>query len=63
MPIHYTSKEHSFFSISSPLGTQIPQSAGFGYGLKQSDSSQIAVTVFGEGTSSEGDFYVGVNLA
>lgn len=38
MPIHYTSKEHSFFSVSSPLGTQIPQSAGFGYGLKQSNS-------------------------
>lgn len=63
MPIHFTSKEHSFFSISSPLATQIPQASGFGYGLRQSKSPQIAATIFGEGTSSEGDFYVGVNLA
>jgi hypothetical protein len=25
MPVHYGSKEHNFVTISSPLGTQLPQ--------------------------------------
>lgn len=25
MPVHYSSKEHHFHTISSPLATQIPQ--------------------------------------
>lgn len=28
MPVHYGSKEHNFMTISSPLGTQMPQGNG-----------------------------------
>lgn len=28
MPVHYGSKAHNYVTISSPLGTQIPQAAG-----------------------------------
>ena len=34
MPIHYGDKELNFMTVSSPLGTQIPQAAGFAYGQK-----------------------------
>jgi len=56
MPIHYSSRKHAWFSISSPLATQIPQAVGFGFGLKAEKSDKICVTYFGEGSTSEGDF-------
>jgi 2-oxoisovalerate dehydrogenase E1 component alpha subunit len=34
MPVHYGSRRLNFQTISSPLGTQIPQAAGTGYALK-----------------------------
>jgi len=34
MPVHYGSKSLCFQTISSPLGTQIPQASGAAYGLK-----------------------------
>lgn len=63
MPIHYSSKALNFFSISSPIGTQIPQAAGYGYGLKTSAKKQVAVTYFGDGAASEGDFYTALNFS
>mmetsp|Transcript_2595 Transcript_2595/g.6136 ORF Transcript_2595/g.6136 Transcript_2595/m.6136 type:complete len:436 (+) Transcript_2595:3-1310(+) len=63
MPIHYGSKEHNFQTISSPLGTQIPQAAGAGYALKREGSENIAVCYFGEGAASEGDFHAAINFA
>lgn len=63
MPIHYGSVEHRFFTISSPLGTQIPQAAGAAYALKLGKSNSVAICYFGEGAASEGDFHAGVNIA
>ena len=63
MPIHFTAKKLNIFSVSSPLGTQISQSSGYGYGLSKKKSKSICVTYFGEGTASEGDFYAGLNFA
>ncbi len=63
MPIHFTSKKHAFFSISSPLATQICQASGYGYGLKMNKEDKICVTYFGDGSTSEGDFYAGINFA
>ena len=34
MPIHYGAKELHVQMISSPLGTQIPHSAGAGYAIR-----------------------------
>lgn len=64
MPIHFSSPENNFFSVSSPLATQIPQASGYGYGLRMDNSKdKISVTYFGEGAASEGDFYTGVSFA
>ena len=35
MPVHYGSKRLNFQTISSPLGTQLPQAAGAAYALKR----------------------------
>lgn len=63
MPIHYGDKALNFMTISSPLGTQIPQAAGYAYGQKMAGAAAVTICYFGEGAASEGDFHAGVNMA
>lgn len=63
MPIHYGAKELNFMTISSPLGTQIPQASGYAYGQKMAGSEALTICYFGEGAASEGDFHAGLNMA
>lgn len=50
-------------TVSSPLGTQIPQAVGAGYALKLAGAKNIAVCFFGEGAASEGDFHAALSVA
>ena len=70
MPVHYGSKKLHWQTISSPLGTQLPQAAGAAYALKRENQSisdinkhRIVVCYFGEGAASEGDFHSAINMA
>jgi 2-oxoisovalerate dehydrogenase E1 component alpha subunit len=63
MPIHYGDKALNFMTISSPLGTQIPQAAGYAYGQKMAGQPAVTICYFGEGAASEGDFHAGLNIA
>ncbi|NVK58181.1 MAG: thiamine pyrophosphate-dependent dehydrogenase E1 component subunit alpha [Alteromonadaceae bacterium] len=63
MPIHYGDKALNFMTISSPLGTQIPQAAGYAYGQKLAGQEALTICYFGEGAASEGDFHAGLNMA
>ena len=63
MPNHFSFKDQNFFSISSPLTTQVPQAVGAAYGMKLKKTGQVAMTSFGDGSTSEGDFHVGLNFA
>ncbi|KAJ3248213.1 hypothetical protein HDU78_001613 [Chytriomyces hyalinus] len=63
MPVHYGSKELNIQTISSPLGTQIPQAAGAAYALKREGKDACVVCFFGEGAASEGDFHAALNIA
>jgi 2-oxoisovalerate dehydrogenase E1 component alpha subunit len=63
MPIHYGSKELNYMTISSPLGTQIPQATGYAYGQKIQGLDAVTLCYFGEGAASEGDFHAGLNMA
>lgn len=63
MPIHYGSQELNYMTISSPLGTQIPQAAGYAYGQKLQGKDAVTICYFGEGAASEGDFHAGLNMA
>lgn len=61
MPVHYGSRKHNFHTISSPLGTQLPQAAGAAYALK--GTGQCAVCYFGDGSASEGDAHPAFNFS
>ena len=63
MPVHYGSKDLNFFTISSPLATQLPQAVGSAYCLKDSKSNSCVVCYFGEGAASEGDAHAAFNFA
>ena len=63
MPIHYGSNELNYMTVSSPLGTQIPQAAGYAYGQKLQGLDAVTICYFGDGAASEGDFHAGLNIA
>ena len=63
MPIHYGSNELNYMTVSSPLGTQIPQATGYAYGQKMQGLDAVTLCYFGEGAASEGDFHAGLNMA
>lgn len=63
MPVHYGSKKMNIVTVSSPLCTQVPQASGSGYQFRINNEDRIAVTYFGEGAASEGDFHSALNFA
>ncbi|CAI8598886.1 unnamed protein product [Vicia faba] len=63
MPIHYGSNKHNYVTVSSTIATQIPHAVGAAYSLKMDKKDACAVTYFGDGGSSEGDFHAGLNFA
>ncbi|XP_068647452.1 2-oxoisovalerate dehydrogenase subunit alpha 2, mitochondrial [Aristolochia californica] len=63
MPIHYGSNKLNYFTISSPIATQVPHAVGAAYSLKMDDKKACAVTYFGDGGTSEGDFHAALNFA
>lgn len=46
-----------------PVGTQVPHAVGIGYALKVQGKDQVALTFFGDGATSEGDFHEAMNFA
>lgn len=63
MPVHYSFRDHNFFSVSSPLTTQVIQAVGAAHAAKYRGDKTVVLTTFGDGSSSEGDFHVAMNWA
>ena len=63
MPVHHSANWLNMVSISSPVGTQIPQAVGVAHAAKLLGKDDVAMTFFGEGTSSTGEFHVAMNFA
>jgi len=63
MPVHHSARWLNIVSISSPVGTQIPQAVGVAQAAKICGKDDVSMVYFGEGTSSTGEFHVGMNFA
>ena len=48
---------------SSPIATQLPHAAGLAYAAKLRGEDRVAVSYFGEGATSKGDFHEALNFA
>ncbi len=62
-PCHYVDRERNFVSMSSPVGTQIPQAVGAAWAAKIRGEDIAVLVYFGDGATSQGDFHVGMNFA
>lgn len=63
MPNHWGSSELGVISGSSPIATQLPHAAGLAYAAKLRREDRVAVSYFGEGATSKGDFHEALNFA
>ena len=63
LPIMYSSRDHSFFTISGNLATQYPQAVGWAMASAAKGDTRIAASWVGEGSSSEGDFHAALMFA
>ncbi len=63
MPSHFSSRKLGMLSASSPVATQVPQAAGAALACKLMRDDRVVVVTLGEGSTSEGDWYEGLNWA
>ncbi len=63
MPDHITARAARFASVSSPIGTQIPQAVGLAWAAKMKKEDHVALVYFGEGATSSAGFHDGMNFA
>jgi len=63
LPIMYSEKRFSFFSISGNLTTQYPQAVGWAMASASKGDTRIAATWCGEGSTAEGDFHSALTFA
>jgi len=62
MPVHYSMRSINFFSISSPIGTQLSQAAGAAMAAKIRGDDTVFMTFCGDGGTSSNDFHCGLNF-
>ncbi len=63
MPNHWGWSEGNVITGSSPIATQLPHAAGLAYAAKLRREDRVAVSWFGEGATSKGDFHEALNFA
>ena len=61
--VHFGDVARGDIAFLSPMADGIPVAAGVALGLKRQGMGRVAMTWFGEGAASRGDFHEGVNLA
>jgi 2-oxoisovalerate dehydrogenase E1 component alpha subunit len=63
MPSHWSLRAANVVSTSSPVATQIPHAAGLALAFKLRGEDRVALTCIGEGSTSQGEWYEGLNWA
>jgi 2-oxoisovalerate dehydrogenase E1 component alpha subunit len=63
MPSHWSLRRANVVSHSSPVATQTTHAAGIALGIKMRGDDTVVMTTVGEGSTSQGEWYEGVNWA
>ena len=63
LPVMYSSKRQSFFSISGNLATQVIQAVGWAMASAIKGDSKVASSWIGDGATAEADFHTGLTFA
>jgi pyruvate dehydrogenase E1 component alpha subunit len=56
-------RDYNVASICVPIATQVPHAVGFAWGSKLKGEDTVALTLFGDGATSEGAFHEGATFA
>lgn len=51
------------FPVSIPVASHVPHAVGVAMAFQQRAEARVAVAIFGDGATSKGDFYEGLNMA
>jgi pyruvate dehydrogenase E1 component alpha subunit/2-oxoisovalerate dehydrogenase E1 component alpha subunit len=63
MPCHFSSAEHHYVSLSSVIGTQIPQAMGAAWAAKIKGDRTVVLGYLGDGATSSTDFHCALTFA
>ena len=63
MPSHFGLRRANVVSHSAPVATQAVHAAGIGLAIKMRGDDRVVLTTIGEGSTSQGEWYEGVNWA
>ena len=63
MPMHPSSKTLNIFTTVSAIAAHIPPAVGAALSMKFRNTGEVALTSFGDGATSEGDFHAALNFA
>ena len=63
MPSHWSLRRANVLSHSSPVATQTPHASGIALAIKMQGDDAVVLTTIGEGSTSQGEWYEGVNWA
>ena len=56
-------RDYNVASICVPIATQVPHAVGFAWGSRLKGEDRVALTLFGDGATSEGAFHEGATFA
>jgi 2-oxoisovalerate dehydrogenase E1 component alpha subunit len=63
LPVLYSSRAYSYYTLSGNLGTQLPQAVGWAMASAYSGDTRIAAGWIGEGATAEADFHHALTFA
>lgn len=63
MPSHWSLRKANAVSHSAPVATQTVHASGIGLAIKLRKEDKVVLTTIGEGSTSQGEWYEGVNWA
>ena len=63
MPSHFSLRAANVVSHSAPVATQTVHAAGIGLAIKMNQEDKVVLSTIGEGSTSQGEWYEGVNWA
>jgi pyruvate dehydrogenase E1 component alpha subunit/2-oxoisovalerate dehydrogenase E1 component alpha subunit len=62
-PMHFSWRAANHVSLSSPIGTQVPQAVGAARAIQICGEDKVVLGFLGDGATSEHDFHVGMTFA
>ena len=62
-PMHFSWRAANHVSLSSPIGTQVPQAVGVARAMQIRRDKKVALAYLGDGATSEPDFHVAMTFA